>query len=116
MPKRIEFENISDFQATAMIHEENETFYRTVAEKTVKPVISRLKGVYERYEKRYPWNHIIAVGLKLYSLAKEGVDIDLDDARTFNKKFGLPDQVLRDIVKAVQAEAGAGGAGRARRG
>jgi len=115
MPKRIEFENISDFQATAMIHEENEDFYRDVAERTVKPVIGRLKGVYEKYNKRYPWNHILAVGLKLYSLAKSGVDVDINDARTFNKKFGLPDDVLRDIVQAVQAESRGTRGTRARR-
>jgi len=114
MPKRIEFENVSDFQATSMIHEENEDFYRTVANKTVKPVINRLKAVYDKYDRKYPWNHIIAVGLKLYSLARRGVDVDISDARTFNKPFGLPDNVLRDIVQAVQAESG-GGTRRTRR-
>lgn len=114
MPRRIEFENVSDPQATAMSHEENEEFYRSWANRTVKPVISRLKMVYDKYDRKYPWNHIIAVGLQLYSLARKGVDIDISDARTFNKPFGLPDNVLRDIVQAVQAESG-GGTRRARR-
>lgn len=108
MPKRIEFENVPDFQATAMIHEENEEFYRSVADRTVKPVISRLKEVYARARGRgrvVPWNHIMAVGMKLYHLHKEGYDINITIARELAKKFGtIPDDVLREIVQAVQAE------------
>lgn len=115
MPKQIVFENIDDFRATAMSHEENEDFYRTVAIRTVKPIISRLRTVYDKYNRQVPWNHIIAVGLKLYSLARKGVDIDLTDARVFNKPFGLPENVLRDIVEAVQSEGAQARTVRARR-
>lgn len=101
MPRRIEFRDIGDFQATAMIHEENQSFYKQVAETKVVPIINRLKEVYYRHGKRYGWNKIFGIGMALYSLQLRGATVDIEVARRLNAKHGLPDDVLRDIVAAV---------------
>lgn len=101
---RKEIADLDPITDTAINYELSEDYFRSIANSTVKPVIERLKEVYYKYNRKYGWNHIIAIGLKLYGLHKQGYDIDLAMARALNKKFGLPDNVLRDIVNAVEAE------------
>jgi len=106
-------EDLTPIEDTTINYELHEDYFRSVANSTVKPVLERLSGVYARHGKRYPWNHIVAVGLRLYSLHKSGIDIDINIARAIARKFGtLDDAILRDIVNAIQAEETAGRAGR----
>lgn len=113
MPGRIKEMTVSDlsgFSDTSIVNETKEDFFREIARTTVKPVIERLKVVYDKYNRRYPWNAIIAVGLKVYSFAKKGYDIDYYSlARGMARKWQLPANVVRDIVDAVLAEVKTGG-------
>jgi len=105
--KRKEIEDLEPILDTTINYEIHEDYFRSIANSTVKPVLQRLSDVYSRYERRYPWNHIVAVGLALYHFHKKGYDIDLDLARRVARKFGtLDDRILRDIVSAVQVEQG----------
>jgi len=118
MPRRLEFENVHDFQATAMTHEENEMFYREVAETTVKPVLKRLREIYDRHGRRVPWNQIVALGMQLYSLVKRGKDVSLTLALELARNYpGLDRRIVEEIWDAVVSTAGTApaGGGRARR-
>ena len=110
---RLELTDLTGFSDVSVINEMKEDYFRNIANTTVKPVLSRLRSVYARYRGRIGWNVIVAIGLQLYSLHKKGYDINVTIARELARKFGrIPDNILREIVNAVQAEQPAG---RARR-
>jgi len=105
--RRIEIEDISGFSDTSIINELKEDYFKSVAEATVKPVIERLRAVYLRSNRRYPWNGILAVGLTVYKYARRGYDLDyVAVAKGVAKRWQLPDNVVREIVDAVLAEVG----------
>lgn len=102
---RKEIADLDPITDTTINYELSEDYFRDIANSTVKPVIERLKEVYYKHGRKYGWNLIMGLGLKLYGLHKQGYDVDIAVARVFNKKFGLPEAVLRDIVNAIEAEA-----------
>lgn len=108
MPGKVKEMTVSDlsgFSDTSIVNETKEDYFREVADVTVKPVIARLRTVYDKYNRRYPWNAIIAIGMKVYSFARKGYDVDYYAlARGMSRKWQLPANVTRDIVDAVLAE------------
>jgi len=110
---RMEVTDITGFTDTSIVNETKEDFFREVARTTVKPVIERLKAVYLKYGRRYPWNGILAIGLKLYGFARKGYDIDYYRlASSMATKWRIPANVTREIVDAVLAEVRSGTARR----
>jgi len=104
--RRIEFEDVGFRKASAMIYEYSEEYFRDIAKSTTKPILERLKAVYEKHGKRHPWNAFVAIGMKIYSMARRGYDLDYYRvARDMARKWGIPEPVAREIVEAVLAEA-----------
>ena len=103
--RRIEFENVEIRSAISMVNEYGDSFFREIAIATVKPIIARIRDVYVKHGRRYPWNAFIAIGMKVYSLARKGYDIDYYRmARDMARKWNIPENVAREIVDAVLAE------------
>ena len=103
--EQIVFRNVPFKQATAMVHELNEDYFRNIASSTTKPILARLKAIYEKHNRKYPWNAIVAIGLRIYAHARKGYDLDYNAyAKGLAKPWGLPDAVVSDIVNAVLAE------------
>ena len=103
--EQIVFRNVPFRQATAMVHEMSEDYFRNIASSTTKPILARLKAIYEKHNRKYPWNGIVAVGLKIYSHARKGYDIDyVGYAKAIAQRWGIPENVVKEIVDAVLAE------------
>lgn len=108
--KRIEFEDVDAPKAQSMVNKKIREFFVETSKATVRDPIYRLLGVYHKYRARYPWNHIVSVGMRLYSLQRAGIQINIQLARSLNK-FNLPDDVLSDIVSAISGGGQGGGQG-----
>ena len=103
--EQIVFRNVPFKQATAMVHELNEDYFRNIASSTTKPILARLKAIYEKHNRKYPWNAIVAIGLRIYAHARKGYDLDyVAYAKAIAQRWGIPETVAKEIVDAVLAE------------
>ncbi|RLG80411.1 MAG: hypothetical protein DRO40_11260 [Thermoprotei archaeon] len=102
--RRKEIEDLDPILDTTINYEINEDYFRSYANSTVRPVLQRLSDAWAQTGKRVSWNHVVAIGLKLYSLHRQGYPIDVDLARKLGQKFGITDvNILRAIVNAVSS-------------